>query len=221
MDNQKIKFDFVFLGQSVLKYQVLLDIFTAINQIYKQNQYRLEPANKQLVGKIENEHSLFYHGEDQSKMKNHNLLPRNVTDYFMSMFNHYLVFNKIKEYNTHLNSIWVNEMKQHEYNPAHIHRGMLFTGLSSVMILKLPSTFGKEYSAEQVQQNGRLQIFGAANGQFAKIDFQPPMDLRDFYVFPYDMRHCVYPFNGTDETRRTLAANCDVEFDPIKNRGAM
>ena len=31
----------------------------------------------------------------------------------------------------------------------------------------------------------------------------------------------VYPFNGTDETRRTLAANCDVEFDPIKNRGAM
>jgi len=47
------------------------------------------------------------------------------------------------------------------------------------------------------------------------------MDLRDFYIFPYDMRHCVYPFNGTDETRRTLAANCDVEFDPIKNRGAI
>ena len=87
MDNQKIKFDFVFLGQSILKYQVPLDIFTAINQIYEQNYYRLEPANKQLVGKIENEHSLFYHGEDQSKMKNHNLLPRNVTDYFMSMFN--------------------------------------------------------------------------------------------------------------------------------------
>ena len=26
--------------------------------------------------------------------------------------------------------------------------------------------------------------------------------------------------NGTTETRRTLAANCDVQFDPIKNRGA-
>jgi hypothetical protein len=117
--------------------------------------------------------------------------------------------------------VWVNEMKQHEYNPAHVHRGMLFTGLSSVMILKLPSTFGKEYSAEQVQQNGRLQIFGAANGQFATIDYQPPMNLRDFYIFPYDMRHTVYPFNGTPETRRTLAANCDVQFDPIKNRGAV
>ena len=73
MENQKINFDFVFLGQSVLKYQVPLDIFTAINQIYEQNFQKLHKANKQLVGKIANEHSLFYHGEDQSKMKNHKL----------------------------------------------------------------------------------------------------------------------------------------------------
>ena len=33
-----------------------------------------------------------------------------------------------------------------------------------------------------------------ASGQFAKIDYQPPMDLRDFYVFPYDMRHCAISF---------------------------
>jgi len=184
MINQKIKFDFVFLGQSVLKYQVPLDIFATINKIYEQNFHNLAPANGQLVGKIENEHSLFYNGADQTKIKNHNMLTKNVTDYFMTMFKHYLVFNKIKDYNTHLNSIWVNEMKQHEYNPAHIHRGMLFTGLSSVMILKLPSTFGREYSAKQVQQNGRLQILGAANGQFAKIDYQPPMNLRDLYIFP-------------------------------------
>ena len=217
---ENIKFDFVFLGQSVLKYQVPLDIFTTINQIYEQNYNNLYPANKQLVGKIENEHSLFYNGKDESKMKNHNKLSLNVTDYFLTIFKHYLAFNKIREYDLHLNSIWVNEMKQHEYNPAHVHRGMLFTGLSSVMILKLPSTYGKEYSASDTPQNGRLQILGAANGQFAKIDYQPPMNIRDFYIFPYDMRHVVYPFNGTNDTRRTLAANCDVQFDPIKNRGA-
>ena len=216
----KPKFDFVFLGQSILKYQVPLDVFYIINNIYEKNKYRLDKANRQLVGKIEDEHSLFYHGADQTKMKNHNRLPRIVTHYFMEMFKHYLAFNKIRDYDLHLNSIWVNEMKQHEYNPAHVHRGMLFTGLSSVMILKLPSTYGKEYSASETPQNGRLQILGAANGQFAKIDYQPPMDLRDFYIFPYDMRHTVYPFNGTDEIRRTLAANCDVQFDPVKNRGA-
>ena len=216
-----MKFDFIFLGQSILKYQVPLDIFSAINHIYENNIKQLYPANKQLVGKIMNEHSLFFNGEDESKVKRHNFLPRNVTDWFLQIYNHYLQFNKIKEYKLHLNSIWVNEMKSNEYNPVHIHRGNLYTGLSSVMILKKPSTTGVEYSAEETPQNGQLQILGAANGQFAKIDYQPPMDLRDFYVFPYDMRHCVYPFNSTNETRRTLAANCDVLYDPIRNRGAI
>ena len=216
-----MKFDFIFLGQSILKYQVPLDIFTAINHIYENNIKQLYPANKQLVGKIMNEHSLFFNGEDESKVKRHNFLPRNVTDWFLQIYNHYLQFNKIREYKLHLNSVWVNEMKANEYNPVHIHRGNLYTGLSSVMILKKPSTTGVEYSAEETPQNGQLQILGAANGQFAKIDYQPPMDLRDFYVFPYDMRHCVYPFNSTQDTRRTLAANCDVLYDPIRNRGAI
>ena len=216
-----MNFDFIFLGQSILKYQVPLDIFHSINHIYEQNYKHLHKANKQLVGKIEDEHSLFYNGNDESKVKRHNILPTNITNYFIEVFKHYLNFNKIRDYKLHLNSIWVNEMKEHEYNPVHIHRGTLFTGLSSVMILKLPNTYGIEYSNDAVPQNGKLQILGASNGQFAKIDYQPPMNIRDFYVFPYDMRHGVYPFNGTKDTRRTLAGNCDVEFDPIKNRGAI
>ena len=216
---QNPKFDFVFLGQSILRYEVPLDIFTTINSIYQNKFDTLDPANKQLVGKIQNEHSLFYGGKDESKMKNHNKLTQDVIKYFMDMFRHYLNWNKIKDYELHLNSIWVNQMKEHEYNPVHIHRGTLFTGLSSVMILSLPSTYGKEYSNDEVPQNGKLQILGSASGQFAKIDFQPSLKVRDFFIFPYDMRHCVYPFNSTNETRRTLAANCDVNFDPIKNRG--
>ena len=89
------KFDFIFLGQSVLKYQVPLDIFQIINHIYDVNKNRLDKANKQLVGKIEDEHSLFYHGADQTKMKNHNRLPPTIIYYFMEMFKHYLAFNKI------------------------------------------------------------------------------------------------------------------------------
>ena len=82
---ENLKFDFVFLGQSILKYQVPLDIFYAINQIYEKNISGLKKANEQLVGKIEHEYSLFYQGADQTKMKNHNFLPRNVTDYFVKI----------------------------------------------------------------------------------------------------------------------------------------
>ena len=61
-----LKFDFVFLGQSILKYQVTLDIFNSINQIYEQNFHNLAPANDQLVGKIENQ------GRQNSKLMNLN-----------------------------------------------------------------------------------------------------------------------------------------------------
>jgi len=215
-----MNFNFIFLGQSILRYEVPLDIFTSINQTYEEKFNQLNPANGQLIGKIKDEHSLFYDGDDESKMKRHNLFPKNVLDWFRTAFHHYLDFNKIIDYKTHINSIWINEMKANEYNPVHIHQGNIFTGLSSVMVLKLPNTYGVEYSASDTPQNGRLQILGASSGQFAKVDYQPPMKLRDFYIFPYDMRHCVYPFNSTNETRRTLAANCDVLFNPIINRGA-
>ena len=213
-----LNFKVVPLGQTVLRYEVPLDVFNIINHIYETNFQHLPQANKQLVGKIEKEHSLFYGGEDNNKMKSHNLLPRDVLQWFHKVMKHYLDFNKIKEYKMHLNSIWVNQMFEHEYNPVHVHQGTLYTGLSSVMILKLPESFGVEYSASDAPQNGRLQILGSASGQFATIDYQPELKERDYYIFPYDMRHCVYPFNGPG-TRRSLSANMDVEYDPIRNRG--
>ena len=213
-----MKFNFVFLGQSVLKYRVPFDIYISINEIYEQKFKQLIPANDQLVGKIKNEHSLFYNGEDQTKMQTHSLLPLNILNWFEKCYRHYLDWNKINPYQIHLNSIWVNEMKEHEYNPIHVHQGSMFTGLSSVMILKLPKSFGVEYSASNQPQNGRLQILGSTSGMFAHMDYQPKIKERDFYIFPYDIRHCVYPFNGSGY-RRTLAANMDVQYNPIRNRG--
>ena len=65
--------------------------------------------------------------------------------WFHDKFKHYLAWNRIETYKMHLNSIWVNNMFEHEYNPVHVHQGKLFTGLSSVMLLKLPESFGVEY----------------------------------------------------------------------------
>ena len=211
-------FNFVFLGQSVLKYQVPLDVYYIINDIYETKYQELKPANKQLVGKIEKEHSLFFDGPLNDKMIKHNHLPQNVLQWFYEKFTHYLQWNKIKEYKMHLNSVWVNTMFEHEYNPVHVHQGSIFTGLSSVMILKLPESYGVEYSAADAPQNGRLQILGSSSGQFSNVDYQPNIKERDFFIFPYDMRHTVYPFNGPG-MRRTLAANMDVDYNPIKNRG--
>ena len=206
-----MKFDFVYLGQTVLKYQVPLEVFNYLQKLYQVQKKNLPKANKQLVGKIKDEVSLFYGGKDSDKMHQHNFLPTELLQWFYSTFKHYLDWNKIYEYNMNINSIWVNEMKAGEYNPLHIHQGKLYTGLSSVLIMKLPSNYGVEYSAKEKPMNGRLQISGAAAGQFSKTDYSPDVKLGDFYVFPYDMRHCVYPWNGNKEKRRTLVCNVDVE----------
>jgi len=215
-----MKFDFIYLGQTVLKYQVPLEIFVGLNEIYEKQKKQLPKANKQLVGKIVDEVSLYYSGENGEKMQQHTFLPKDILRWFDSVFDHYLRWNKIGENQRSINSIWVNEMKAQEYNPVHIHQGRLFTGLSSVMVMKLPKETGVEYSAPEKPMNGRLQIIGAAAGQFAKTDYSPDMKIGDFYVFPYDMRHCVYPFNGTKEVRRTLVCNVDVIYNPVSSRTA-
>jgi len=201
----------------ILPTSCLLAGYNIINDIYERRRQELYPANKQLVGKIKNEHSLFFDGAPNNKMQLHRHLPDNVMQWFWQKFQHYLNWNKINKYKMHLNSVWINEMKEHEYNPVHIHQGTLHTGLSSVMILKLPEQTGIEYSAEDRPMNGTLQILGNSSGQFCNTDYGPKVKERDFYIFPYDVRHCVYPFNGSG-FRRTLSCNCDVDYDPVRNR---
>ena len=213
-------FKFTWLGQTSCKYQVPLEIFVGLNDIYEKRKKELPKANKQLVGKIEDEVSLFYSGPNNNKMHQHSFLSQDILMWFDSIFDHYLKWNKIGENQRAINSIWVNEMKANEYNPIHIHQGKLFTGLSSVMIMKLPKETGIEYAEPEKPMNGRLQIIDAANGQFAKTDYSPESKIGDFYVFPYDMRHCVYPYNNTKEKRRTLVCNIDVEYNPVSSRTA-
>ena len=64
-----MKFKFVYLGQSILKFEVPYDIYKTINEIYESKFDKLNPANKQLVGKIKNEHDLQYKALYQYPMK--------------------------------------------------------------------------------------------------------------------------------------------------------
>ena len=213
-----MNFDFVFLGQSVLKYEVPLEIFVGLNELYEIQKKHLPNANKQLAGKIPDEVSLFYAGPTNKRMHTHNYVSRDVLKWFYSIFEHYLRWNGTRDYTMDINSIWVNEMKAGDYNPVHIHQGKLYTGLSSVMILKLPKDMGPEIARPDQPMNGQLQILGNAGGQFVHSDYSPQMKIGDFYIFPYDVRHVVYPMTNKKAKRRTLVCNCDVEYNSVTSR---
>ena len=220
MKKLKMNFDFIFLGQSIINYNIPLEVFVGLNELYETQKKHLPNASKQLAGKIPDEVSLFYAGPNTKRMHQHSYVSEDLLKWFYSIFDHYLKWNRIQEFSTNINSIWVNEMKAGDYNPVHVHQGKIFTGLSSVMILKLPKDFGPEITRPDQPMNGQLQIIGNLAGQFAKTDFSPKMKIGDFYVFPYDMRHVVYPFTNKKAKRRTLVCNCDVDYNPVTSRTA-
>ena len=203
------------LGQAIIKYDTPQHILDEINKIYEERGIRELPAtNKFLAGKIKDEFTL-YHNEMNDSSKNFNNVSKKSLDWFQDQFQDYLGVVEKKSVTIRLSSIWVNEMYANEYNPIHTHSSKFSRiGLSSVMMLKLPSNYGKEYSRPDNPLNGQLQFVGNSGGQFSFTDFRPDVKIGDFFIFPYDMRHCVYPFNTTEEHRRTLAANVDVFYTP-------
>ena len=218
MKEEKMNFESIFLGQSILRYQVPLEVFVGLNELYETQKKHLPNANKLLAGKIPDEVSLFFAGPNSEKMHQHSYVSEDVLKWFYSIFDHYLKWNKTVRFRMDINSIWVNEMKAGDYNPIHIHQGKIHTGVSSVMILKLPKDFGPEPARPDHPLNGQLQILGSASGQFVRSDYVPRMKIGDFFVFPYDMRHAVYPFTNKKAKRITLVCNCDVDYDAVASR---
>jgi|DEB0MinimDraft_10_1074344.scaffolds.fasta_scaffold41274_2 hypothetical protein len=197
------------IGQTVLTCKVPDDIITTINKTIDEKINSLPKANLLLAGKIKDEFVLF------SEAGKFNCLPHFVLDWFKEAFSLYFEITGNNINKAQISSIWFNEMKKNEYNPLHIHTGSQAIGLSSVMFLKLPSNFGKEYSQENELRNGRLELVGNQT-QFHSGNFLPEQKVGHFLIFPYDMQHIVYPFHSTDEVRRTLSCNLDV-FHSIIN----
>ena len=58
---------------------------------------------------------------------------------------------------------------------------------------------------------GKQLIFGSPN-LFSKSTFIVKPELGDFYLFPNYLMHTVYPFTGTDQERRSVSFNAQVQF---------
>ena len=104
---------------------------------------------------------------------------------------------------------WVVRQFKNDYNPVHWHTG----DISGVGYLKVPSYLGDTTQPDKkTNENGKLQlIFGSPN-LFSKSTFLIKPELGDFYLFPNYLMHTVYPFSGTDEERRSVSFNAQVQF---------
>ena len=197
------------LGSMICKFTMPKHMIVGINNAYDKAK-DLPAHNDQLAGKIANEFKVTDILTDDDKSA------------FRMCFQQYLHSIQKPFWHIDLENAWINDMKAGEYNPFHWHTStMTDLGMSSVLVLKRPKTYGKEFSREDTPANGRLEFNGGQQDPLSISQLRVDAQVGDLFIFPYTMLHGVYPFNGTDEVRRTLAANCDVHFDPIKNRGAI
>ena len=136
------------LGTIICRFKVPLEIIDEINKDYD-NAKDLPAHNKNLAGKIAEE------------FKVTSILSENTRSLFTTCFQTYLKTIQKPFWHVSLENAWINDMKANEYNPFHFHQSpMTDLGLSSVLMLKKPSTYGKEYSREDTPSNGMLEFTG-------------------------------------------------------------
>ena len=190
-------FKTIHLGQKVLRFDVPDGLVMEVNALYRDKFSSLDSFNGNLAGKIKKEHRV------------DKILPESIKRYFEARFNDYLMEVKVMRYVSPA-SAWINEMVEHEYNPFHHHTGKTEIGLTSVLCLKKPDDYGIEIAREDDPANGRLELAGNGGGMFGYNQHKVDLEVGDLYVFPYDIKHGVYPFTGKG-VRRTLSYNCDMK----------
>ena len=197
---KKVEVSPLWLGTMVLKFNLPMKLVDYINKAYDDNREKLKPWNNQLAGKIAEENLI------------NDILTDKMKSVFQWCFQQYLktLVYQVK-YLPGLSRAWINEMKSGEYNPIHFHTSPdCEIGLSSVLMLKRPDWYGVEASREERPANGWLEFTGGDQSPLSISQKRVDAQVGAFYVFPYSLLHSVYPFNSTDEVRRTLSYNCDL-----------
>ena len=191
------------LGEIIVMLEMPKTFIDEINNVFDEKEKTTVDWSTQLAGKIKKE-----------KLVN-NLLSDSLKGTFQMCFQEYMKLSgQLVLQQTHqpvLDNAWINDMFAGEYNPAHFHTSKnSLVGLSSVLFLKTPDTYGEEIINPKTPSNGHLEFIGGQQHSLAISQLRLSPKVGDFFIFPYTLVHTVYPFSGTDQVRRTLSYNCDI-----------
>ena len=102
---------------------------------------------------------------------------------------------------------WIVRQFQNEYNPIHYHGGHV----SGVGYLKLPKSLGKSPQNKKNNFNGKLDLVHGSRQFLSESSFVVTPEIGFFYFFPHYLMHTVYPFNGSQDERRSVSFNAKID----------
>ena len=113
---------------------------------------------------------------------------------------------KITKFNV-INS-WIVRQFKNEYNPTHWHSGHI----SGVGYLKVPKNLGDNSQKTKTSNtNGCLELIHGSRMFLSESKLTITPGVGHFYIFPNYLMHTVYPFNDSDEERRSVSFNARVD----------
>jgi len=116
---------------------------------------------------------------------------------------------KIKKFD--LIASWIVRQLKNEYNPVHFHGGHV----SGVGYLKVPTNMGETVQKDKQNRNGNLVLIHGSSQFLSKSILTIKPKVGDFYFFPNYVMHTVYPFADTDEERRSVSFNANLDQDIV------
>ncbi len=194
-------------GPSIAKVSIPSEMIELMNNyideviIDKKKSDSLESGYK-LAGNVTQEFRL--EGEFMKKIKWMDFLALSVQNWILKKTG-----NKIKRFD--LIASWVVRQFKNEYNPVHYHGG----NVSGVGYLKIPSNMGNTIQKDKKNRNGNLVLIHGSSQFLSKSILTIEPKVGDFYLFPNYVMHTVYPFADTDDERRSVSFNANLDQDII------
>ena len=102
---------------------------------------------------------------------------------------------------------WIVRQFKNEYNPVHHHSGHV----SGVGYLKVPEYLGDISAKKKTNDKGRLTLIHGSVNLFSKATYVIKPVVGEFYLFPNYLLHTVYPFTDTNEERRSISFNANLD----------
>jgi len=177
---------------------ILLPIFSEIEEIQKNNFENAIPYNQNLIGNIEKEFEL---------TKSKQYIAQSLHPLALK-YNEYFNFSDPND--LYLRDVWVNFQKKYEFNPQHNHSGVI----SFVIWISIPYEINNEMLISPGKKSAK-NVAGHFSFHYSDItgnicSHALPVDKEfenNIIMFPSKILHSVYPFYSSDEYRISIAGN--------------
>ena len=106
----------------------------------------------------------------------------------------------------HIQSGWYVSQKEGDFNPVHLHTN---TELSCIGYLQMPEGIEEEWAKDDEDHypcKGHVEFVHGTHSFLGKPTMMVRPKVGDFFIFPGDVMHTVYPFETKGE-RRSFSMN--------------